>query len=195
MDWLFENLGKFAPVVIFLIYMISSLKGKGPEQEEEYDPQAAERARKIQEDIRRKILERQNESREPSGRPPQQEPTVAVEEEPRLRPEPLRRRVEAPREEPVVRKKVQEAAGEGLDGYEQQRREVEAKLEESKRLRAAAKEKSENLRKGKTPASLSPQPISETQIADRLKQSLGNRPSLKTAIVLKEVLDAPVGMR
>ena len=195
MDWLFDNLGKFAPIVVFLIYMLSSLRGRGTDQEEAQDPQAAERARKIQEDIRRKILERQGESREPSGRPPQQQPPLVYEEEesPQLR-EPPRRTEQAPRPEPAVRQRVEVLETE-VGGFELRRREVEAKLEESKRMRAAAKEKTANIWKGKPTLSARPQPIASGQISDRIKQSLGDRPSLKTAIVLKEVLDVPLGMR
>ncbi|MBD5778405.1 hypothetical protein IEN85_02795 [Pelagicoccus sp. NFK12] len=197
MDWLFDNLGKFAPVVIFLLYMISSLKGKGPEEEEENDPAAAERARKIQEEIRRKILERQRESAEPTGQRPgtlifdePQPPAEEPEEE-----EIVRRPARPPRKpEPVV-EEVAEVSHGRVDPFEERRREIEAKLEEAKKAHRMAKEKAGSMAKGKPLVPLSVSSVSEGQIRQRLKKSLSDRDSLKTAIVLREVLDVPVSMR
>ncbi len=193
MDWLFDNLGKLAPVVIFLLYMISSLKGRGAEQEEENDPAAAERARKIQEEIRRKILERQRGDAGPTAEPPK----PLVFEEPEEEPEPLRP-VSAPRRPRAV--EVERAPSElssrsRMDSYEERRREIEAKLEEAKKAQRMAKEKVGSIMKGKPLVPISATPVSSGQIRQRLKRSLGDRDSLKTAILIREVIDRPVGMR
>ncbi|MBK1877899.1 hypothetical protein [Pelagicoccus mobilis] len=194
MDWLFDNLGKLAPIVIFLLYMISSMK-RGGQEEEEPDPQAAERARKIQEEIRRKILERQRGDGEPTGRPPEQpqpiEETIFFEEEPEpfRAPEPPVRTLQ--REEPEPAPTVV------VDPYVQKRREVEAQMEEAKRMQEAALQKAKSISKGKGGGTqtMVPVPIASGEIRDRLKLGLEDRDSLKTAIVLKEVLDTPVAMR
>lgn len=190
MDWLFDNLGKFAPVVFFLLYMISSLKGKGQKEEEEPDPAAAERARKIQEEIRRKILERQRGD-DPDARPPEPLVFEEVQEEVYTAPRPV---ASAPR--PIVQEPVAaESTQQRVDSYEQRRREIELKLEESKRLQLAAKEKARSIRK-KTPLTTSEwTAISDAEIRTRLKNGLSDRDSLKTAILLREVLGSPIGMR
>lgn len=194
MDWLFDNLGKLAPIVIFLLYMISSMK-RGDQEEEAPDPEAAERARKIQEEIRRKILERQRGGAEPTGRPPAQpdviEETIFFDDEP----EPMRAPPAPLRPNPVeLREEREEApASVAVDPYVAKRREIEAQLEESKKQREAALAKAKSVAKGEIRSA--PQPIESSEIRDRLKGSLDDRDSLKTAVLLKEVLDAPVGMR
>ncbi|MDQ8187311.1 hypothetical protein [Pelagicoccus sp. SDUM812002] len=190
MDWLFENLGKLAPVVIFLLYMISSLKGKRPEQEEENDPQAAERARKIQEEIRRKILERQRGDAGPTAEPPR---SVRFEE-PEAEEEPVRPTVSPRRAEPVVEESADVSYGR-VNPFEERRREIESKLEESKKARQMANKRASSISKMKPLISLKESAVSNGDIRRRLRQSLGDRDSLKTAIVLREVLDPPVGMR
>ncbi len=190
MDWLFDHLGRLAPVVVFLIYMISSMKGKGRPEEDEPDPQAAERARRIQEEIRRKILERQRADAGPSGRPP--EPLVF--EEPEEEVVVSRPVVAPPRREPVVQEPVV-SAYDRADSYEDRRREIEAKLEEAKRMRQVAKDKAKSIAKGASVEPVRERSIYAGEIRTRLLEGVGDRNSLKTAILLREVLDTPVGMR
>src|SRR5690606_9128153 len=75
MDWIFENLGKIITALITIVYVLGSLRGsaKDEEKEEQQDPEALARARRIQEEIRRKILERQR------GAAPQPEPVEQPE--------------------------------------------------------------------------------------------------------------------
>ncbi len=185
MDWLFDNLGKFAPVVIFLLYMISSLKGKGQPEEEEPDPAAAERARKIQEEIRRKILERQRGDAGPTARPPEE--TIIFDES-------QEEYVAPPRPEPVRQQAPDDSHGR-VDQFDERRREIEAKLEEAKNMHRMAKEKAGPISKGDVPLRAELSPIEAGEIRTRLSKALGDRDSLKTAILLREVLDRPVGMR
>lgn len=192
MDWLFDNLGKLAPLVIFLLYMISSVK-KGGKEEEAPDPEAAERARKIQEEIRRKILERQRGGAEPSGRPPQpvEEEILFYDEEPEQR-----EVTASPRLEPVAtREQSVPVPSVMVDPYVEKRREIEAQLAAAKQKRKEALQKAKSLRKGKPGKSRSLQPIASREIGQRLRENLGDKKSLKTAILLKEVLDSPVSMR
>lgn len=191
MDWLFDNLGKFAPVVIFLLYMISSLKGKGQPEEEEPDPAAAERARKIQEEIRRKILERQRGDAGPTARPPEETIVFEEPEEEYIASRPV---VTPPRPEPV-RQPTPEVSHGRVDQFDERRREIEAKLEEAKNMHRMAKEKASSVAKGEMPVRVGQKSIAEGEIRTRLSKGLADRDSLKTAILLREVLDVPVGMR
>lgn len=82
MDWLLDNFGKLLPVVLMLLYFLLN-KGKKQEEGEEggAGPEGSEeddRVKRIQDEIRRRILERQRgESPQPSVTPP-----VLVEERP-----------------------------------------------------------------------------------------------------------------
>ena len=56
--WFLDNLEKLVPIVIALLYFLGTSKAKkNAEAEGVPDPKADERARRIQEEIRRKILE------------------------------------------------------------------------------------------------------------------------------------------
>lgn len=197
MDWLFDNLGKLAPVVIFIIYMISSLKGKGEREESrEPDPGAEERARKIQEEIRRKILARQRGEQPPTGRPPEVEPQYEEEEdyeEPEVvfdpEPEPLRPAASSP---PVVQAPEAVAPGEA-DPYQKRRLEIEAKMEEAKRMQTAAREKASSILNDYHTSHR--ESASSVEIRRALREGLDDPKSLKVSVLLKEVLERPVGMR
>ena len=81
--WFLENLEKLVPIIIALLYFLGMSRAKKREgQEEGPDPQAEERARKIQEEIRRKILERQQRGKAAPKRETSPEPTVNVPEQP-----------------------------------------------------------------------------------------------------------------
>lgn len=210
MDWLFDNLGKLAPLALFVFYLLSALKGNKREEEED-DPQAAERARKIQEEIRRKILERQQQN---SGR--KSEP-VFEEEEPEVhsrqseergynpfaperpaeerevyhrpiypdRPKPKPARKAEPEfvfEEPVF-EQVE-------DEYERQKREIEEKMRKARELRKKAElSAKKSIRRTSSPS------MSGSKLRKEILVGLQGPTSLKKAVVLKEVLDTPVGLR
>lgn len=202
MDWLFENLGKIITFVIFIVYILSSLKGAGKEVEDE-DPAAADRARRIQEEIRRKILERQQQAQ------PEARREVAQDE--RLHePEVWEREVE-PRtmrqwEEPTPPPPVPTLDSRGWesspidfeeveDSYAAQRREIDEKLQKAEELRAITRESLTDSgavlgeivnRRRTAPGS---------GVRRQVRQGLSGRSSLKAAVVLKEILDTPVGMR
>ncbi|MDQ8181846.1 hypothetical protein [Pelagicoccus sp. SDUM812005] len=171
--------------------MISSLKGKRPEEEEEYDADAAERARKIQEEIRRKILERQRESAGPTAEPPR---SLVFDEPEEVEAIPERPVAVPRRQEPAV-EAVEEVPYGQADPFEKRRLEIEQKLEEAKKAHQLAKEKAGSIAKARWQVPISESSVSGGQIRHRVKRSLGDRGSLKTAIVLREVLDTPVGMR
>ena len=56
--WFLDNLDKLVPIIIAVLYFIGASRAKSKGEEEGPSPDASERARKIQEEIRRKILER-----------------------------------------------------------------------------------------------------------------------------------------
>lgn len=201
MDWLFENLGKLAPLVLFLLYMLSSLKGRG-EEEEAPDPQASERARKIQEDIRRKILERQREGRGELVEPPEverEDDLVAAEEERPTwyRPD-VREAQEAQEELEYSQQKSAPAVGafpveEYKDAFAEQKREIEAREAE---VRSLLEDSDMTLGE----VSLAP-PVEtlkrrrSSAIRAGVRRGLQGPISLKTSFVLKEILDRPIGTR
>ena len=79
MDWILENFAKLLPVLLAVLYFWLNAKRRRPEGEEaeEFDgSDEAERAGRIQEEIRRRILERQRGD----SPGPHVEPPVLVEE-------------------------------------------------------------------------------------------------------------------
>ncbi|MBC2606362.1 hypothetical protein [Pelagicoccus albus] len=191
MDWLLENLGKLAPVVIFIIYIINALKTPSQSGEDEPDPEAQERARKIQEEIRRKILERQGKV---SSIPePDAGPTViefdpepeSYREIPSRIPEPVPVPVPVEQSEPIDFKT--------LDPYAKRREEIERKMEQAKRMERVAREKVSRIRDNHYADKKSL--ASTSVIREKLNRELKDQTSLKTAFVLREVLDKPLGMR
>ena len=196
MDWLLENLGKLFPIILALIYIISSLKGKGEEDEREQDPEAAARARKIQEEIRRKILERQQQGAPlarpvPSGEEGAQafprelggEPVVFVNE----------RRPERDVPSTPARAGVPYGGGEYVDPFAEKRAQVEAQLKKAKELREKALAvDSGGAGPAQQPASTRPL---GSGIGEAVRRGLRSPEELKAAIVLREVLDKPLGLR
>ena len=79
MEWILENFAKLLPVLLAVLYFWLNSKKRRPDAEETEESDGsdeAERARRIQEEIRRRILERQ--SGDSPG--PQVTPPVLVEE-------------------------------------------------------------------------------------------------------------------
>ena len=78
MNWILDNLEKLVPVVITILYFLGSSKTKKAEkQRRAADPKAEERSAKIQEEIRRKILERQQEGQPVIRSSPPEQPYVS----------------------------------------------------------------------------------------------------------------------
>lgn len=191
MDWFFENLGKIISFIIFIVYILYSIKGKGGDEEEQ-DPDAIERARRIQEEIRRKILQRQQGSSPSSGgdAPP---PIVFEEEEQAYRePEPWR---PAPPPIPTQQAEPPPPVSLGVettgDPFAKQRRQIEEQLQKAKELRAVALDNKK--REGFAISERSS--ISASQLSGKIRAHLKDASTLKVAIVVKEILDTPIGLR
>ena len=195
--WFLDNLDKLVPIIIAVLYFIgaSRAKSKGDAQEGP-SPDVSERARKIQEDIRRKILKRQGGGRVPSpeATPPEREPFFepAIEPDPSTVPP-------RPSQEPVFERKAESFAEpepfifDAPDPYEEERRKIEEKLKQARELakkaeiagkKASVKNRSKDLDRRFASSS-------KNSILDGLDDTT----SIRRAIVLKEVLDTPVGLR
>lgn len=190
MDSIFEDIsiGKIISFVVFIFYILSSLKGKGKQEDEaEQDPEAQARARKIQEEIRRKILERQQGG--PVAPPRREE---FVEESPPLAFEREETYAEAPvftqQEEPEPQWEPEPASFE--DAYAEQRRQIEEQLEKAAAIRAKTKQPKHSEGYGTIHRS-----GSASQIRGGVRSGLSNSASLKSAFVLKEILDTPLALR
>ena len=196
--WFLDNLDKLVPIIIALLYFIGASRAKNKEGEQEGpSPDASERARKIQEEIRRKILERQGKggrAPSPETAPREPEPVFEPAFEPDPSPFPPR-----PFQEPVYEQRPESFPEpepfvfEATDPYEEERRKIEEKLKQARALakraesagkKASVKNRSKDL---------------EGRLASRHKNfildGLDDTTSIRRAIVLKEVLDTPVGLR
>lgn len=188
--WILDNLEKLVPVVIALIYFLGSSKSKKrAEEAERRDPAAEDRARKIQEEIRRKIIERQRGgSPSPSAEP--EPPAILFEEDPE--PEVVRPfEREAPRTEEFPRSSQPVELFEAKDPFEEKRKQIEEQLRKAREL-AAKTDQSDAYDR---PVSSKRQAVLDHRHRDDLLSGLRNSASIRNAIVLKEILDPPVSMR
>ena len=178
MDWVLNNLQILFLVAIAVVAILQRLK-KAPEEEEagRTAPATAEeeqRTRRIQEEIRRRIMERrglvpaapQSGDGGEEARPFPSAPPMIEE----IRPV----RVEPPPEVAESDAKIAAELKRQRDMIERIRQ-----LEEATRLRAA-------------PA---PVPTLAAEPADRSLPDLQSRGGLRRAIVLREILGPPVGLR
>jgi hypothetical protein len=202
MEWILENFGKLLPVLLAVLYFWLNSKKRHPDAQEAEDadgPDEAERARRIQEEIRRRILERQRG--DSSG--PHVEPPVLVEESLH---QPQSRQVRS-----TGQQDVREAV---FDPYEidnryeedqqwSDQREVlerQAKLakrfEEARRLaetrKASQAQIGSSMRNAARPPSVE---WAINPLRAALMRDLRGRTGLKRAILLREVLGEPVGLR
>jgi|GEM_PF-661952 len=208
MDWIFENIGKFLPIIVAIIYMIGSAKSRS-KNEEEVDPAAAERARKIQEEIRRKILERQRGA-QPSGPSVESSsPKVPARPEPALHEKTERGDHWHPVQERNARDVVEQPKSEQDDGwevddwggfnqpasiYQDQEREIQEKLRKARELREQFATSGKERPAAAFLASR-PRATSSGSLRSIVQGELKDRAAVRRAIILKEVLDTPVGLR
>jgi len=201
MDWLIDNFGKLLPIILVVIYFWLNAKKRGSADEEssaaQGDADQAERARKIQEEIRRRILERQR------GNPPQPRvgPPVLVEEGLHQAQEKTVRRAENWAAEPTG--EVHQRAVPQSDHAQMLKHQAELaeRLEQARRLtqrhQAAMDRNREVSARTVGPMTNVPDWV-QTKINPlraKLLGDLAERRGLRRAIVLREVLDLPVGMR
>jgi len=203
MEWILDNFAKLLPVILAVLYFWLNAKKRRPEGEEAEESDGSdetERASRIQEEIRRRILERQRG--DSSG--PHVEPPVLVEEslhQPQERqarssergdlqeaaPDPYE--IDQPYEVPQPQTNYQEV-------LERQARLAE-RLEEARR-RAEARKPSGKDRAASTRRKEARAPRVErvvNPLRAALLSDLKDGVGLKRAILLREVLGEPVGFR
>lgn len=219
LDWILENLGL---VIVLTITALSFLRGmfragkpdeSGPvvrrsRMEGEEDPEAAERTRRIQEEIRRKIAERQGravvveETREPAlGRaepPPLLPPTRVPPVDPfggSMRK--ILRKIEEAAEQ--RRESAQEifepAESEGL----RRQRELEEQLRVAEAQRAETRRRAQEVAAREIAAGGTHKTAWATASVKvpgaGVREELKDPRALRRAFVLREVLGPPVGLR
>jgi hypothetical protein len=200
MDWLLDNFGKLLPVVLMLLYFLLN-KGKKPVEDEEGGAGAEgseedDRVRRIQDEIRRRILERQQgESPQPAVPPP-----VLVEERPlhsaqrggfhEEQPQPVTTlRPEWARQEEASRRVLDEQA-KLADRLAQARRMAVTRTADAKVWDMKSQFGSSTMgrvakRQGEV---ISP-------LRRSLLKDLAAPDGLRRAVLLREVLGEPIGMR
>ncbi len=201
MEWILDNLKLVVFVVIILIYAIKAMKAKSAEDGDgaaptrrampgEHDAAEAERTRQIQEEIRRRILARQ---RGETAAPP---PPEVFESEPE--------QVEGPQTlRPVI---VAERAGVEEDAYareDQERAAREAGMLETQRtfeeqlrqLRAVRELATAAIPKMGAARTFPGPERRSAALPGSWRAELAGRGSLRRAIILREILGEPVGMR
>jgi len=209
MDWIFKNLEKLIPILIALIYILSAFRGsRGGGEEEESDADAQRRAREMQEEIRRKILERQRQgqsargreasAQQPSSPQPDYDETPFREEHTGrpLRPAhgaPERSgRMEEPESEP------EPASASPLSRYEEQiaeqRRQIDSKMREASELKRKAQEQSVQVEDLDADSPYAAE-ARLNRLRRQIRENLADPESFRRALLLKEILDRPVGRR
>lgn len=199
--WFLENLEKLVPIVIALLYFLGTSRAKKKAQEEGAsapDSDADERARRIQEEIRRKILERQQRGSPSAQRVEPPELPVRDVEQP-LHPESSRSfRDTANESQPssggldIPAPFFVEPAA--TDFYEIQRKEAEARLRKSREI--AAKARADDIGTAyELPANIKTQARFAKERRIEYLEGLQDAESIRHAIVLKEILDVPVSLR
>lgn len=214
LDWLLERIGVVIFVVIFIVQIVRGLmRSRQEAPSEEAKPDALEeqrRVQEIQENIRRRIAERRGEA--PSAEPPplmrrEAEPPPTPSPETTQMPEPfggpLRRVLQelerqanpqpeplpVPRPVPVAPMAVESRSAE-LERQEQLAEEIKT-LEEARML---AKRRAAKVVAGEL-AEANSERGQRNAARGRALDDLRDPESLRRAIVLREVLGTPVGLR
>ena len=198
------------PVVFFVLYGIAQFLGQkkkgGPEAEEEPDVDMEERARKIREEIRRKI-EARREARE-GGAGPQPVPADRAPYDPTM-PESMQGRptVQPPVVEPVripeppkpvtfpsMEEGLARQASLERSLHEQREMLVRAR-KEKKEARERALEMERQAKLGRR-GSRKPRPSAPARsLRSSLLEELREPTSVRKAILLREILDTPPGLK
>lgn len=142
------------------------------------DPEQDERTRRIQEEIRRKIAERRGQTAPPPV-PTEYEPEPVFRES--VAPPPLRR-VEAPAYDDSAALERQRKLAEQMERLETQRREARRQAERT-------------LAHSRASANAAVAPARSRDAFPSLAAELRDPRALRRAVVLREVLDAPVALR
>ncbi len=179
MDWIFDNIEKLFPIIIFLLYGLSAwhrrASNKGKESRE--NPEEAERVRRIQEEIRRKIIARQQGRNPPAEVEPRQ---VEVEQAPpSFSIPPVVHRPSFVEEQRVRQEELKER----LRVTQAARSETARALEISRKQSKSRRRHQQVPEKGETSRSF----------RVLLKNDLRQKSGIKRAFLLREILGPPIG--
>jgi len=181
MDWLLDHPQVLFAIAIAIAAILQKLKqsgrGKTAGEASAMDPQEAERTRRIQEEIRRRIMERR-------GLMPAAPPVTAGEAPEYPEPPPMMEEVRPVMVEPPPMQAMDAAAAPGYSRELERQQQILQRLRELETARQAYA--------GIAPA------IVEALVsapANRLPADLRTPTGLRRAVVLREILDPPVGMR
>jgi hypothetical protein len=183
MDWILEHLQVLFVVAIAIVAVLQKLKlvrpGENPPGAPPAGPEDAERTRRIQEEIRRRIMERRGLM--PAAPPPRDVAEAAPDfpESPPMIAE-ARPIMVAP---PPLESTEGAATPGGSPEFEQQQR----LIEQFRELEAS--------RQASTVTVPGPTATGGTALAYRRLPDLRSPKGLRRAMVLREVLDPPVGLR
>ncbi|MEX0325015.1 MAG: hypothetical protein AB3N33_02885 [Puniceicoccaceae bacterium] len=201
------------PVVFFVLYGIAQLLGskkkKNQPQEDDYqeDVDMEERARQIREEIRRKIEERKQAREGQSPQAPQPIPQQRRARYDPTLPETQQRRAPAPEPAPVrpviqpepVARRAPEPVMARPSSLEQQLQEQRAILERARREQQEAKAKARQMLAdvgaGEKKAGTRRTATASGNLRDDLLADLQNPSSTRKAILLREVLGTPMGLK
>lgn len=195
MDWIFDNLQIVLAVAAAFAYWLTQRKQAQQEGEEEQDPPPEqfptrvdgeladqERARRIREEIRRKIAERAGGMPVPPPAAP--EPPPLYRREPELQPAQPR-----PQPAPV---QPQVSPGQPEDPWKSVWASQQKLQEQMQALSDARRKAAEFVSPQMAAAAPKPVPVVRGM---SLRTELADRDRLRRAIILREVLGPPVGLR
>jgi hypothetical protein len=177
MEWIFEHLQALFFIAIAVVAILQRLKKSGQEEStprSQVAPEEEERTRRIQEEIRRRIMERR-------GPAPARQP--AEERRPFPPAPPMIEEVRPLRVEPPSLVEISD----GVDDSAEYRRQQD--LIERARVAEAAR-RSRAAIAGPAPAA-----VAGAEHSEQLIPGLHDRSGLRRAIVLREILGPPVGLR
>ncbi len=182
MDWIFNNIEKLFPVIIFLLYALSAWRKRSSNEGEQSteDPKESERVRRIQEEIRRKIIARQQGNSLPAEARPQ---LVEVERSVPASPPPV---VPAEVHRPyfVEKQRVRQ------EELKEKLRVAQAARKETARAVEVARKESKDSRWSQH---VTGQRETGGSLRSLLQNDLRQNSGLKRAFLLKEILGPPVG--
>lgn len=204
MDWIMRNLGAILPLVIFFLIVRGVLrairqadKGKTAARRQlDGDPAAAERTRQIQEEIRRKIAERRAAAQSPTS--PPQLPSMQQRIPPLTRPmtvSPLDP-FGGPMRRPIKPQSAPQRSEDLPTAYvlERQRRLAE-EMRALEAARQAEQQRAAEIAAVRTPAPAAGMPARPAAAPLIGRGDLRDPRALRRAIVLREILGPPVGLR
>jgi hypothetical protein len=194
MDWILNHLFIVVFVAIGVANMLAKAKRAGAQQRtsqpasRSLDADTAERTRRVQEEIRRKIAER-------AGRLPMTPPVMSPSPSAGSPPQNIFQELARQMAETKRIAELQQRAQAAAEAEAQQRAEDERKSREEAEARHLAEVQRTLQRQSQTVAMAAVYSGTDTNARDRLLADLREPDSLRRAWLLREILGEPVGLR